>query len=177
MLFCTASASASLPLRVASITRFTAAMSSGETAATGAGSKRPDSGCATGLNKAGLAVTGPRRATLLGTGADAPAAGNGRLRGSGTWRTTCTAGGLAAWMAGLGWAAGTFLGAPMAVWALKAPAAVSARAKPKVMPRRLPLGQYRGRKDSQNPHETRHIPQAGRKRGGALFIKPIHGPI
>src|SRR5664279_2396270 len=200
MLFSAASASGSLPLRAASITRFTAAMSSGEVAVAGAGSKRPDSGCATGLNTEGLAVTGPRRATLLGTGADAAAAGNGRLRGSGTSRTTCTAGRLAAWTAGLGGAAGTFLGAAMADWAPSAPTATSARA----MLRRFhliasiqPLARSAVRcwaatrngrpappirplsrpKDTQNPYAARHKPQAGRKRGRTLFIKPIHGPI
>src|SRR5664279_6074047 len=97
MLFCAASASASLPLRVASITCFTAAISAGEAGAAevagavGAGSKRPDCACGTGLNMAGVAATGPRRATLLGAeAAGAAAAGNGRLRGRGTFRTTCT---------------------------------------------------------------------------------------
>ena len=59
-------------------------------AAAGAGSKWPDCACGNGLNMAGLTATGPRRATLLGAGADAAAAGSGRLRGNGTCRTTRT---------------------------------------------------------------------------------------
>ena len=61
MLASAALASASLPLREASITRFTAAMSASEVAAVGAIAKGPDVGRASGLKKARVSRIVPRK--------------------------------------------------------------------------------------------------------------------
>ena len=64
MLAWAALASASLPLRAASITRFTAATSFGEVAALGATANGPDAGRTSGLNSARLSNSAPCKPTL-----------------------------------------------------------------------------------------------------------------
>ncbi len=72
MLASAALASASLPLRAASITRLTAAMSAAEVAAVGAIAKGPETGRASGLNVARLSNSAPCRPTLACAKAERP---------------------------------------------------------------------------------------------------------
>ncbi len=105
-------------------------MSSCEVAVVGATANGPDTGRASGLNKARLSNRPPRKPTLACAKADRPAGPCGRFCGSGRLRATGSGGFLGSmddrprlWQ-------GNFLAAAMAVWALNAPATISARAKP-----------------------------------------------
>ena len=112
-------ASASLPLRAASITRFTAAISASEVAAVGAIAKGPAVGRASGLKKARVSGIVPRRPTLACANDESPPllagvrARDGRLCGSGAvdepgFAGIVTAACLPAWIAGRGRGKGTF---------------------------------------------------------------------
>ena len=83
-------------------------MSTGEVAVGARGDERLDSGGSAGWDVAGLAAAASEckaagdEAAVANFGAGALAAGRGgRLRGSGTLRTTCATGCLTAWAAGL----------------------------------------------------------------------------
>jgi hypothetical protein len=107
-------ASASLPLRVASITRFTAAMSAAEVAAVCAIAKGPETGRASGLIMARLSNSAPCGPTLACANAERPPLlAAGRFCGSGaafcaSGVTAGTGACLTVLMAGRGRGKGTF---------------------------------------------------------------------
>ena len=92
MLASAALASASFPLRVLSITRFTAAMSASEVADVGAIAKGPEVGRASGLKNARLSNIAPCRPTLACAKEERPAFGADRFCGSGVAEGAIVAG-------------------------------------------------------------------------------------
>src|ERR1700688_274618 len=88
MLLSAASASAPLPLRAASITRFTASISAGKVVVAGATANAPEPGRAIGLNMTVVANSEPRKPTLAWAKADWALSFSGRLTAGAVWRGT-----------------------------------------------------------------------------------------